>query len=444
MVSKKSVFWLALLAVCALGAKAYADPYADLIAACVKGDLAGAQAAIASGADVNKLDASGNPPLTTAIFWPEIVSALLDAGADPNRGALTPLYNAASNGSTETVRLLLAKGAKPDGGGSALEASIKGTNNADVARLLIEAGAKVDYINADGQNLIYVWADSPNFQDKINGAKYIVKVLEDPKYGYRLPDWYRTQDASVNQAPAEVLKLLVAAGLDINKPAAKFPVIGWTPLLATLRVDRPEKALALVAAGADVRTPIAIKEPKLSYHPICLAAELGRLELVKLMVAKGADINVQAENSALLGNSGFTGCKGLTPLNIAFMFGFYDIARFLIDSGADVTIGISGTVFTPLNLLGGKSEPVRQVINGKSALYYAIETGDVALVTLVAERLGWKVPPKYSVDAPPTTVVTATGDRYSVTFKKLSLTPSAYAERLGLKDLAAMLKAKKM
>lgn len=90
----------------------------DLIDAARDGDVAAIRAAIAKGADPNKLDEanSGWTPLLHAIHrnQPASVAALIDAGADPNRpgqGGETPLMMAAGYGYAPTVQLLLARGA---------------------------------------------------------------------------------------------------------------------------------------------------------------------------------------------------------------------------------------------------------------------------------------------------------------------------------------------
>jgi ankyrin repeat protein len=424
-----------------------AAPYDDMMEGCKKGDVEKVRAAVAAGVDVNKLDASGNTALAGAIFWPDIVTVLLGAGANPNAGSLTPLYNAAGNGCTETVKLLLGKGADPNnkGGASPLSYSILMTNNAVVAKLLIDAGAKTDIKGGAGENLIYVWADSKNYQDKIDGLKGIATLLEGNAYGYKMPDWYKNQDTSLNQNPEDVLKLLLAKNVNINEMATGSVIQGWTPLLATFRFDKPDKARMLIANGADVKTPIKITMPKLTYQPICLAAERGKLEIVKLMAEKGADLNVQAENSALIGNSGFIGCKGLTPLNIALMFGNYEAAEYLVDKGADLTVGVSGQVFLPVRIFGAKSDPVLHNIKDKSAIFYAIESGNIALVNKVGEKLGWKAPDKFTVDAV-STVVTSfdASTRYNVTFKKQKYNPSDWADKIGMKEIYNILKAKKM
>ncbi len=433
-------------ALCMLSVMLEAAPYDDMIDGCKKGDATKVQAAIAAGAGVNALDEGGNPPLTTAIFREDIVDILLKAGANPNLGKLTPLYNAAGNNCAKTVQLLLAAGADPNNaqmpGSYPLEYAITQTDNADVVKLLIDAGARTDIMSSAGGNLAYVWADSPNPADKLKGSATIAGMLE-KSYGFIMPDWCK--DQGFNHDTGAVLKLLIDKKVDINAPVAKEGSIvkGWTPLLAALRVERPEKARLLAANGADVKTPVVIFMPKLSYHPVCLAAERGDAELVRLMIEKGADVNVVAEPSALLGNSGITKCEGLTPLNIALMFGKADAAKQLLAAGADPKAGVSGYVNVSIRLGSGDAEPVLHEVKNKSAIFYAVELGDTDLINAVGEKIGWELPAKFKISAFKTYTY-VNGKKYDVTFKSEAHTPSNWAKKIGRDNLVDMLKKKKM
>jgi hypothetical protein len=108
----------------------FAGPNEDLVNACKQGDLTAATKAIDAGADVNALDASGNTPICSAFFWPEITNLLLDKGADPNGGNYPALIQACAGYSTEVVKMLLDAGADPNKPGI--------TDPADTYRGLIE------------------------------------------------------------------------------------------------------------------------------------------------------------------------------------------------------------------------------------------------------------------------------------------------------------------
>jgi len=96
---------------------------------------------VKDGADPNAPSGgSGWTPLLHAIHKHQnaSVAALLDAGADPNRGddkGMTPLMMAAGYGYDDTVRLLLARGADPrvhrPNGETALDWAMSGMNDID-------------------------------------------------------------------------------------------------------------------------------------------------------------------------------------------------------------------------------------------------------------------------------------------------------------------------
>ena len=109
----------------------------------------------------NAYSPDGFTPLGFAVFFgqPEVVKALLNAGADPNLPSresmkVTPLASAAAAKQTELARLLIEHGAdvnaRAAGGHIPLhEASANG--NVELVKLLIENGADVHAKTDDGK-----------------------------------------------------------------------------------------------------------------------------------------------------------------------------------------------------------------------------------------------------------------------------------------------------
>lgn len=88
-----------------------------LMTAASMGDMAGVEQALADGEDIHATDSAGSDALMYAIYSddPAIVSALLDAGADPNStdDYSTVLGSAVMYGNNEMALLLVENGADP-------------------------------------------------------------------------------------------------------------------------------------------------------------------------------------------------------------------------------------------------------------------------------------------------------------------------------------------
>ncbi|MEP7366256.1 MAG: ankyrin repeat domain-containing protein [Acidobacteriota bacterium] len=124
------------------------------------------QALLKAGANANARTADGDlAPLYKAVYNPDLVEALLSAGADPNyaTGHRTPLISAAYHGgelctaATDSAKLLLKAGAnihsEEPGGVTALStAAVYGCPG--LVRVLLDSGARVDYTMKNGQSMI--------------------------------------------------------------------------------------------------------------------------------------------------------------------------------------------------------------------------------------------------------------------------------------------------
>jgi ankyrin repeat protein len=124
-----------------------------LLHACAAGKLKDVQDALAAGADANAVSPKnrfGSPALTYAVSFPEIVQALLKAGASPTKtdtSGVMPITIAAGSGSVKSVEELLAAGSPAeckgkDGITPLLAAASEG--RLDNARILITHGANVN------------------------------------------------------------------------------------------------------------------------------------------------------------------------------------------------------------------------------------------------------------------------------------------------------------
>ena len=197
-------------------------------------------------------------------------------GVDVNKAdkdGSTPLYEAASLGRTECVKLLIASGAdvnKADKEGRTPLYWAAVGDHAECVELLIASGADVNKADKDGETPLYHAASGGH---------------------------------------TECVKQLIEAKADVNK-ANNW---GYTPLYWAAYSGHTECVKQLIAAGADVN-----KADKEGQTPLHCAARHGRTECVKQLIAAGADVNKADKN-------------GQTPLHAAKT---EEIKRLLRTAGA--------------------------------------------------------------------------------------------------------------
>jgi uncharacterized protein len=236
-----------------------------------KGDRKTALAKIRAGADVNEAQPDGTRPIHWAVF--KVDYELLDA--------------------------LIARKAKADVanefGDTPLAEAIKVTD-ARMVKTLLDAGAGVEGANLDGETALML----------------AIKTGELP-----------------------IVQMLIKAGANVNTIEKEHK---QTPLMyaAAAKKNAGEMVKLLLSKGADVKPrslaydwPSHIsEEPRVQYHPfggltaLLYAARDGCYDCVEALIAKGADVNVPTP-------------EGVTPLMIALDNDNNDVAKFLLDHGAN-------------------------------------------------------------------------------------------------------------
>jgi ankyrin repeat protein len=93
----------------------------DFFEACILGDIASIEAALAAGQDVDAFAPDGFTPLGLAVFFrhPELAARLIEAGADVslqarNAQRVGPIHAAVARGDLATLERLLLAGADPN------------------------------------------------------------------------------------------------------------------------------------------------------------------------------------------------------------------------------------------------------------------------------------------------------------------------------------------
>src|SRR5579875_399220 len=266
---------LAAISVCC--AAATLGPEA-LVNAAKNHDRDGAKALIEQHADVNAAEPDGTTALHWAAHWNdlELAGILLDRGANPvalNRYGITPLAEAAANGSGALVEKLL------------------------------QAGADVNtQVTAAGETVLMRAARVGNLE--------AVKVLLDHGADPNVKENFRGQTALMwasAEGHAEVMKALLAKGAEPNvrsydrdtklpnmeagTPTAPIYRGGLTALTFAARQGQMEAAGGLIGGGADINAKDADGN-----SPLVLAILNSHYDLAQMLIDRGAGLDVAANN----------------------------------------------------------------------------------------------------------------------------------------------------
>jgi len=311
------------------------------------GDLQAVKELIGKGVDVNEADPSpsgvraGALHLATWAGHSAVMSALLEAGADPNvvdTHNRTALHFTVIRTPKEAIEALVKRGGNLGVRSSqnwlAVHMAVL-ANNSIGAQALIELGSDVN----DKGGPFEV---TPLFLAVAMRQREIVeKLLE--------------KGADVNARAAALQDIKGSSPIFVSLPIRGLPANEWhtksARQLLSLYADPAEYA---VAEGRDLDhyAPLAEHKetvklllesgmthppPNASFTPLLFAARLGYAELVEVLLAKGADPTAADPN-------------GWTPLHWAAYYGFTDSAQALVRHGAKVGTPTAKDQVTPLEL----------------------------------------------------------------------------------------------
>ncbi len=188
----------------------------------------------------------------------------------------------------------------------------------------------------------------------------------------------------------ETAELLIGAGADLN--AAND--YGVTPLFLACSNRNAAMVEKLLRAGADSNAALWSGETLLM-----TAARTGNLEVVESLLAHGADVNTKQPR------------REQTPLMWAISFRHPDIAKVLIEQGADVharTKEFELEGFTPMVVGGYAADVEANPQGGYTPLLFAARVGDLATARLLLDR-GADVHAGTEEDGSPLVVASAGG-----------------------------------
>ena len=229
----------------------------------------------------------------------------IQAGADVNRAqpdGTSPLMWAIERGEYEIAQALIAKKANVNAinefGVMPLTIAAR-QSNARFVKMLLDAGAKVDSVNPDGETALMMaitGGDVSIVQMLVNAGANVNTIEE---FHRQTPLMYA---AASNRNAAQMVKLLLAKGADV-KPRALYS-------------DWPSQVTS---------------EPRTQYRSVgglnalLYATRGGCYECVEDLIAAGADVNLPTP-------------EGITPLMIALDNSHNDVAKLLMDKGANLNV----------------------------------------------------------------------------------------------------------
>ena len=289
-----------------------------------QGDREAVKTLIDQNADLNAALGDG----TTALHWAayaddiEMVRTLLAAGAKTSIttrvGGLTPLFIAAQKGSARIVEALLKAGEQANeknSNGTTVLMMAAASGNADSVRLLIANGAQVNAVeNTNGQTAL-MFAAALN-RDK--AVQALLRAGADPKITTKAVRFTKLfVDDNGNTIPPPGSAAAATPGVAGAGSTATAPAAAANAAANGKSEERPRARNGGGSAGATVQGGMT------ALH---FAAREGGIESVRALIAGGADVNE------------VTTADQTTPLVEALINGRLDIAKLLLDQGANANL----------------------------------------------------------------------------------------------------------
>jgi ankyrin repeat protein len=202
------------------------------------------------------------------------------------------------------------------------------TGDVAQAKRLLAAGADVRAMNAYGVNALQLAADAGNTEL----IRLLLKAGADPNSPN--PDGETALHLVARSGNVEAAKLLLKAGAAVD-PRESFG--GQTPLMWAAARRHPEMVDLLASRGANVNARSAVRDYQRVATAESRAKFLDRGGFTPLLYAArencGACVEVLLQHKA---DVDLPDPTGMAPMTIAMMNGNWDIARRLIEAGADV------------------------------------------------------------------------------------------------------------
>lgn len=323
------------------------SPVADAAQA---GDIEQVRTLLKQGADVNAPQADG----LTALHWAALnddratLQVLLYAGANvlplTRVGGYSPLHLAARSGHPEIVTALLEAGADPnhwtDTGVTALHFAAQANDEASV-RALVEHGADINAQDAFRGRTPLVFAASRNATSSVTA---LLELGADPSITTDLKDYTALEERDDDER-AKRSRVRAAQSGEEPRGDPRFPPQAQMP--DTAAADSTQAEEEEVEEEKEEEPPVkalsSIEQIGVQggFTPLHYAARQGHIETTEILLDAGADIDQLSAGD----NS--------SPLLVAVINGNYDLASRLLERGADPNLvsddGV-GPLFATLNI----------------------------------------------------------------------------------------------
>lgn len=350
---------------------------------------------------------------------------LVEGGADVRTASgdgTTALHWAAHNGDVALAGKLLKAGAKAnarnDYGSTPLqEAAVRG--DAAMLKVLLKAGADVESPNDEGETALMTVART----DHVEAAKVLLKA------GAKVNavEQWRGQTAlmwAAAQGNPEMVRVLVKAGANVNAVSAirewerkvtaeprpqNRPPGGFTALLLVAREGCAPCAAELVKGKADIN----FVNPE-NISPLLMAILNARFDVAKVLIEAGADVNrwdvwgraplysaIDYNTVPRGGRPDRPSSDVATPL---------EIAQLLIDRGANLNMQLK--LFPPYRALGPDRGGDALLTTGSTPLLRAAKACDVPATQMLI-KAGALVDLQNNLQATP--LLAAAGTNWAIT-----------------------------
>jgi ankyrin repeat protein len=267
--------------------------------------------------------------------------------ADVNRrndDGSTPLQWAVFNNDVAEVKRLLAAGANvsvANNYGATPMGLAAEVGNTEILRMLLKAGGDANSPNQDGQTALLAVARTGNVDAARLLVEFGARIDAKEKFGGQTALMW----ASARRHP-EMMEFLISKGADVNARG--------TDRNYQRHVTAEGRPKNLDSGG---------------FSPLLYAARENCMACVKVLLAHRADIDLPDPD-------------GVTPLHVAIMNANWDLAKQLIEAGADVN---QWDIFgeAPLFTAIGKHT---QINGGRGSIDPLNKTGGMTIVEMLLER----------------------------------------------------------